>query len=232
MREPRSFCPHCQKTIQARDNIPILSFIILKGKCRYCQQKIAWRYPLVELTTALIFLFTFLSFGVSWITLTSVFFCSILIILAFIDIDFKIIPNGVILTGLIAGIFFILLELIFKISFLSTKGTILTKFLSSLYGLFIAGSFFFIITLFFPKGMGGGDIKLAALIGLFLGWQKTIVGLFSGIIIGGIFAVILLAFRLKGRKDPIPFGPFLVLGGLIGLFLGEQLFNLYINMFK
>lgn len=232
MRVPRSFCPHCQKTIQAKDNIPILSFIILKGKCRYCQQKISWRYPLVELLTALVFLFAFLSFGLSWITLSSVFFCSILIILTFIDIDFKIIPNGVILTGLITGIFFIILELIFKISFLSIKGTIFAKFLSSLYGLFIGGGFFFIITLFFPKGMGGGDVKLAALIGLFLGWQKTIVGLFAGIVIGGIFAIILLVFKIKGRKDPIPFGPFLTLGGLIGLFLGEQLFNLYTNIFK
>ncbi len=213
---PRSHCPHCGHLIRARDNIPVLSFFWLRGRCRDCGGPISWRYPLVEASTALLFLAAWWWFGLSLGALRAGLFVVIMVIVIFVDLDHRIIPNAVTYPGVVAGLL------------LALAGGPRT-FLVSLAAALGAGALFFLIAVASRGGMGGGDIKLAAVMGAFLGWPVIAAALFLSFLLGGLVGLVLLATGIRRRKDPVPFGPFLAAGGLAALFWGQTIVQWYLK---
>ena len=209
---PSSFCPSCMSPIKFYHNIPILSYIYLKGSCPSCHTRIPFRYPLVELLTGLIYIALYMKFGLSLGFFVFILLCTALVIIAFIDLENRIIPDKITLPGIVVG----LLLSFFTISFVN-----------SLLGLFVGGGIFFLIAFIKRGGMGGGDIKLMAMIGSFLGWQGSLMTILIGSIAGSIIGIILLLKKRKGIKDIIPFGPFLAFGGISYILLGEEFFKWY-----
>ncbi len=208
----RSYCPKCNTKLKYYDLIPIISYITLKGKCRYCQKRISIRYPLIELLTALLYTISYLYFGLSLYLLMVILLISLLIIITFIDLDYMIIPHSLTITGIVV---FTLYQLIIN------QESILTY----LYGL-IFGFAFLAIFVFF-NAMGGGDAMLAAMFGMFFGLEKTFVLLMISFIIGGIFSLIVVILKKKDRKDKIPFGPFLTTAALLMVFFDSYFLSIY-----
>lgn len=226
---PPSACPACQKPIRFYDNIPILSYILLRGKCRSCGAKISMRYLLIELLTGLLFLFLFRKFGFTFELLVFMIFISLLIAISVIDLDFQIIPDVLSLGGIIVGFLLAILRPFFR--YLDPKFGIL----DSLYGILLGGGILFAIAWlyeFFTKreGMGGGDIKLLGMIGAFCGIKGVIFSLVSGSVAGTLVGIPLMLAKGKDSKYAIPFGPFLSLGALIYVFKGESLIRLLMNV--
>ena len=215
---PGSHCPHCNQQIKWYDNIPLISYIILQGKCRYCDKKIPRQYPLVEFLNGALYLFLFYFYGLQLHTVVYMVFCSALIIITFIDLKEKIIPDVISLPFIVLG--FLLSFVLKNISPLNSLLGILVGG-GSLYLIAIAGTY-----IFKKEAMGGGDIKLAAMVGAFLGWQLTLLSLFLGFLLGSIIGVIVL-IKTKGKTSDVPFGPFIALGALIALFFGQNIFNWY-----
>ena len=213
---PRSRCPHCGHPIRAWDNIPLLSFLLLRGRCRDCGAPISWRYPLVEALTAALFLAVWLWFGASLASLRAALFALIMVIVIFVDLDHRIIPNALTYPGIALGL-------------LLAWGGGAWGFLTAVIAALGAGLVFLAIAVLSRGGMGGGDIKLAALMGAFLGWPLIAAALFVSFMVGGIVGVALLATGRRRRKDPVPFGPFLAVGGLAALFWGERLIRWYLG---
>ncbi len=213
---PPSHCPKCGTSLKFYDNIPILSYIFLKGRCRYCKAKISPIYPIVELLTGVLYLLTYIIF--SYKGLLDLFFAyifiSLLIVITFIDLEHMIIPDVLVIPGIIIFLFY---------PFLSSN----SLFLNKLLGGFIGGFIIFLIVFLSRGGMGIGDIKFSIMIGLFLGIKYIFVALILSFIIGGIVGIGLLVFKIKGRKDPIPFGPFLSIGGIISLFWGDIILRIW-----
>jgi leader peptidase (prepilin peptidase)/N-methyltransferase len=212
---PSSQCPNCGKSISPFDNIPIISFLILRGRCRYCQSPISWQYPIVELITGLIFLSLYSNFHISPQFFIYALLCTSLIIIAFIDLEHKIIPDVITLPGIIIGL---TLSLIFPHITL----------LNSFKGLLLGGGLFYAIAIVSRGGMGGGDIKLIAMVGSFLGWKNVLLTIFIGSFFGSIVGIILIILKKKNRKDMVPFGPFLSLGAIISIFFGRDLIYLWL----
>lgn len=218
---PGSHCPKCNQPIKFYDNIPLVSFIILKGKCRYCKEKISWQYPLVEFLTAVLYLLLFLRYGLQLVTFVYMFFCSALIIITFIDLKENIIPDVLSLPFLLLG---------FLMSFFLKN----LSPINSLLGILAGGGVLLLVAilggfLFKKEAMGGGDIKLAAMVGAFLGWQLTLLSLFLSFFTGAIIGIVIL-IKNKGESDPIPFGPFIALGTIIALFFGHSIINWYLSL--
>ncbi|MCX5811034.1 MAG: prepilin peptidase [Proteobacteria bacterium] len=212
---PNSFCPTCEKPIKLYDNIPIISYLLLRGKCRQCNAHISIRYPIVEFITAFLFFMLFKKYGLSLELFISMLFVSLLIAISFIDLDFKVIPDVLSMGGLIAG--FILA--FFRKPFFFYKDAV--------YGILIGGGILFIIAYvykFFTKkeGMGGGDIKLLGMIGAFYGLKGAVFSFLSGSFIGTLIGIPLMLIKGKDTKYAIPFGPFLSLGALFYLFMGDR----------
>ena len=216
--KPLSQCPHCHHPIRLYDNIPLISYIVLRGKCRDCGGKISWQYPLVELITALLSLLLFLKFGLTLIFLTFFIFTAVLIVIAFIDLDHQIIPDVLTIPGI--PVFFLLAVFVVKV-----------PWLEALIGLLIGGGVLFAIAFVYElltkrEGMGGGDIKLLAMVGGFLGWKSLIFILlfssFSGVIVG-ITAMII---KKQDTKYAVPFGPFLSAAAVAYLFWGDTFMRL------
>ncbi len=223
--QPPSHCPNCQNSLKWYDNIPLLSYSLLKGRCRNCQAPISARYPLVEILTGILFLLSLLhhpvslSFSSFFLLLKDLILISLLLPILFIDLENQIIPNPLsymlIATGLI---------------FSALTGSLLP----SLIGAVIGGGLFLAIRLlgsFFLKeeAMGMGDIKLAAGIGAFLGWKIGLISFFISFLLGAVIVIVLLLTHLKKKKDKIPFAPFLIGAALISLFLGDKLLYLYLS---
>ena len=219
----RSYCPHCHHTLAWQDLIPIFSFLILRGKCRYCGKKISLQYPLVELATGILFFSIFYSTfqhsniptfqqSIQFLYLSIV--SSFLIIVFVYDLKHYLIPDNVIYPA-IAIVF------IFQI----------TNFCSPILSAFGAALFFLLIFLI-SKGrwLGFGDVKLGFLMGLFLGFPKILVALFFAYFIGAIIGIGLVLAKKKTLKSEVPFGPFLVLGTFVALFLGNQIANWYLQL--
>ena len=218
---PASHCPKCRSNISPKDNIPLLSYILLKGRCRNCKSKISIQYPIVELLTGLIYLIIYLTYGLSVQTLIYIILSSALIIIAFIDLNEQIVPDVISLPGIVIG--FILSFFVPYISFInSALGVVFGGGIILIIGL--AGSL-----IFKKEAMGGGDVKLAAMIGAFLGWRYIIISLFLGFFLGAIAGIILIMSKIKSREDVVPFGPFIVLGSFITLLWGEKIISLYIR---
>ena len=218
---PASHCPACYQSIKWYDNIPLLSYLILKGKCRYCQIKISAQYPLVEFLTGYIYLVLFLLYGLQLKAFVYMLLCSALIIISFIDLKEQIIPDTISLPFMALG---------FLMSFFLKDMSPIDSLLGILSGggslllVAVAGSY-----LFKKEAMGGGDIKLAAMVGAFLGWQLTLLSLFLGFFFGAIYGVIIL---IKDKEkdeqgDIVPFGPFIALGTVLALFFGEAILKWY-----
>lgn len=216
---PYSFCPFCKSPIKPYDNIPLLSFLILKGKCRACKEKIPLRYPMVELMGGLLGVFCLLKFPSLLKAWPYFLFLSGLLTSSFIDLEHQIIPDEISLGGIIGGILFSLLGLTIPLR-------------SSLLGGLLGGGLLFLLDFFYERftkreGMGGGDIKLLSMIGSFLGPGGALFSLFSGAFLGLLFS---LPFSLKKKnplKTPIPFGPFLSLGAFLYLAFDERLKSIW-----
>lgn len=214
---PSSQCPNCGKSISPFDNIPIISFLILRGRCRYCQSPISWRYPIVELITGLIFLSLYLNFRISPQFFIYALLCTSLIIIAFIDLEYKIIPDVITLPGIIIG-----LTLSLTIPHITL--------INSIKGFLLGGVLFYIIAILSRGGMGGGDIKLIAMVGSFLGWKNVLLTIFLGSLFGSIVGIVLIILKKKNRKDMVPFGPFLSLGAIISIFFGREIIYLWLTI--
>jgi leader peptidase (prepilin peptidase)/N-methyltransferase len=218
---PASHCPKCRSNISLKDNIPLLSYILLKGRCRNCKSKISIRYPVVELLTGLIYLIIYLIYGLSIQSLIYIILSSALIIIAFIDLNEQIVPDVISLPGIVIGFI-----ISFFVSYIS--------FVNSALGVFVGGGIILVIGLagsviFKKEAMGGGDVKLAAMIGAFLGWRYIIISLFLGFFLGAVVGIILILSKIKNREDVVPFGPFIALGSIITLLWGEKIISWYIG---
>ncbi|MEG1509620.1 MAG: prepilin peptidase [Clostridia bacterium] len=217
--QSRSFCPKCNAQLKWYENIPVFSYIFLKGKCRTCKNKISYRYPLVELLNCLMYLFAYLKWGVSVTLLINCMFISALIVMAFIDLDTMEIPNGLVLFVILLG----------AVSFLPQYSSVL--WWEKLIGMVCVSVPFFVISLLTRGGIGGGDIKLMFACGLLLGWQLTLVSTLIGLIFGSIIAIIMMIIAKGQGKRRIPFGPILAVGMVLGLFVGEYLLKWYGSFF-
>jgi leader peptidase (prepilin peptidase)/N-methyltransferase len=219
---PPSACPGCEKPIRFYDNIPILGYILLRGKCRDCGTKISIRYPLVELLTAVLFLVLYRKLGFTFELFVFLIFVSLLIAISFIDLDFQIIPDILSIGGVALGFLLAIARPFFRN--LDPKFGIL----DSLYGIALGGGLLFAIAWSYQfvtkrEGMGGGDIKLLGMIGAFCGVQGVIFSLVSGSVFGTIVGIPLMLAKGRDTKYAIPFGPFLSLGAIIFIFRGDSL---------
>lgn len=216
---PSSRCPHCARNIGWIDNIPILSFVFLRGRCRYCKTKISMRYPVVETLTALTFSAVAWTFGFSYAALAGIVLSGMLIPLIFIDIDEQILPDSITLPGIWLGLL------------INSMG-VFTDLYSAIYGavagyvsLWLVYHGFRLLT--GKEGMGYGDFKLLAMLGAWLGWQQLPLIVLLSATVGAVTGIVLLALQNKTRDTPIPFGPYLCLAGWISLVAGNDIVNAY-----
>lgn len=223
----RSFCPECKEPINFYDNIPVLSYLLLRGRCRQCKAKISVIYPLVELATGALFLLMFYHFGVSLEFLLALTFIAVLLPISVIDAKHYIIPNVLIVTGLILG-----LVIVCAIAYQrADMWYLLTRLIGAVAGwtalwlIAVVGS-----AILRKKAMGGGDIKLMALNGLFLGaWPELVMVLAFSAFSGAIVGSALIISGVKSRQSPIPYGPFLAGAAVLVLLWGDRLWHLYLQ---
>jgi len=219
---PGSSCPHCKSSIPFYDNIPILSYLLLMGKCRRCKAPIAIRYPVVELLGGLSALACALSFGPTLHGLVVFVFIATLIVITFIDLDYRIIPDTISLPGI-------------PLFFLAAFAVPTVTWRASALGIVAGGGSLFAVAWLYQRitgrqGMGGGDIKLLAMIGAMIGWQGILFTLFSASAIGTVIGILAMIRSGKNMKLAIPFGPFLAMGAVIYVFFGDAIIYWYFNM--
>ncbi|RPJ00708.1 MAG: prepilin peptidase [Deltaproteobacteria bacterium] len=219
---PGSHCPRCGHPIRGYDNIPIISYLVLKGKCRDCGASISIQYPLVEGITAVGSFLLFLRFGLSVAYLIYFAFLCSLIVITVIDLYHQIIPDVISLPGIGVGL----------LASLVLPGI---TFWNSLVGVLLGGGSLFIVAtvyqwLFKREGMGGGDVKLLAMIGAFLGWKVVILTILLSSLIGSVVGIVMIVVKGKDFKYAIPFGPFLAAGAVISLGWGGQIIGWYLNL--
>lgn len=219
---PRSACPQCQHRITPAENIPVLSWLWLRGKCSACHARISPRYPLVELLTGALTVAVLWKFGLTWQALGTCVFVWSLIALAFIDLDTQLLPDSLTLPLLWLGLIFNLFS-----SFTSLSEAVI----GAAAGYLILWSIYWLFKLVTGKeGMGYGDFKLLAAIGAWLGWQLLPVTLLLSSVVGALVGIAMIVFIKHDRRVPIPFGPYLAGGGLIALFFGDQLTRAYLGV--
>jgi leader peptidase (prepilin peptidase)/N-methyltransferase len=221
---PASRCPSCNTPIKPYDNIPVLSFLMLGGRCRHCRAKISSRYPLVETLNALFYVAVVWRYGLGWHVPFLCVFCSAMIVIAFIDLDFQIIPDLITLPGILIGLIassFLLPDPFARDSSLGLREGII--------GAVSGGAIFYLIAVVSRGGMGGGDIKMMAMVGSFSGWKSVLLTTFAGSLFGSVVGLFLIAFKGKGRKTKVPFGPFLAFGALLTLFFGQEILAFYLH---
>jgi leader peptidase (prepilin peptidase) / N-methyltransferase len=216
---PASHCPGCDTPIRPYDNVPVLSWLLLRGRCRACGQSIAWRYPLVELATALLLALTVVVVGTNQDVWLDLAFVLLLVPVTVIDIDFRIIPNKLMIAGTVVALVILVL----------TRPDDIPEHLIAAVA---AGGFLLVAAIAYPAGMGMGDVKLAFVMGLFLG-REVGVAMLAGLLAGSIIGIAIMAKKgaAAGRKTAIPFGPFLAFGGLVGLLAGEPIVDWYLRTF-
>jgi len=220
--KPRSRCPKCKKLIRWFDNIPVFSWIVLGGRCRHCKNKISVRYPLVELVMAGLFLGIYAKFGLTWTCLEFLILTFGLVTISFIDLDERIIPDEFSLSGIVLGLL----------------GAALNPdraFLDSFFGILLGGGFFWLVAYLYllirkEDGLGGGDIKLLAWIGAYMGWISVPFIILASSLLGTVFGLVLIA-RGGNLKSSLPYGPFIVVAAYLYLFVGENLALRYIDLF-
>jgi leader peptidase (prepilin peptidase) / N-methyltransferase len=225
---PPSRCPHCLNQLKAYDNVPVLGWLWLKGRCRYCKSKISIRYPVVEAVTGFLFLLVFWSFKFSLLTLGYWALCSWLLALSLIDLDTMTLPNPLTKSGLVLGIVFqIVYGFFLEASFLGAVHHFKIAIVGAVVGLWLFDAIALIGSIAFGKtAMGGGDAKLAAMMGAWLGWKYLLLASFLACLVGVIVGISRMQW---GQK--IPFGPFLALGAVMALFGGEAILSSYLRLF-
>ncbi len=223
---PSSKCPKCGSPIKPWDNIPVISYILLKGKCRYCGEPISIRYPLVEFLNGLFYVLVLWRYGLTVTAIAYMAYLSALIVITFIDFDFQIIPDVITLPG--AVIAFVLAIFVVVDPFDRTE---VLGFKQSLLGLSTGFGLYYAIAVLSRGGMGGGDIKMMAMVGALTGWKGVLFTTFFGSLTGSVVGIGLMLFKGKGRKTKIPFGPFLAFGSSMSVLFGKELLELYLNGF-
>lgn len=215
---PPSHCPECGARLRPLDLIPIASYLALRGSCRYCGKPIPPRYPLIELAVGLLFLLVYLARGAGWGLIPGFGLAALMVAVAAIDLGHQIIPNALTFIGVIAGLAFALV------------GWSDIGFVQAVVGAITCGGFLLMVGLAGRGGMGGGDVKLGAVMGAFLGWRAGLFGILLGFVAGAVVGLGLMIAGRKGRRDPIPFGPFLALGALISHIWGKQAIEAYVRL--
>lgn len=216
---PRSRCPFCDGEIRFRDNVPVLSFLLLRGKCSRCGAPISWRYPMIELITAGLFVACAWRFGLSLETAVAALFCMLMLVLAMIDADHYLLPDKLTLPGIILGL---------ALQPWWPRTTFLEAVAGTLIG---AGGLILTINFWYwlreEEGMGMGDVNMLALVGAFLGWEGVAITLFSSALAGAVTGLALVLTGKLNLRSKLPFGTFLALGGVISLFWGEAIARHY-----
>jgi len=216
---PRSECPSCGAEIAAYDNVPVLSWLVLGGHCRNCHARIPARYPLIELAVGIAFAATALVLYDDPAELAlGLVFVSVLAAITLTDLERRVIPNAILLVGSVIGLGIVA----------ATDPSSLPERAAAAAG---GGAFLLLFALIYPRGMGMGDVKLAAVMGLFLG-VSVVPALFVGITLGALAGLgLILRYGSAARKHAVPFGPFLAIGGVVGLLAGSQMIDAYLNAF-
>jgi len=222
---PGSRCPGCGHELRWFENVPLISYAVLKGKCKNCGEQISWRYPLVEFLNAALWAFAGRRFGIEPVIFPALLFISTMIIIFFIDLEHYIIPNIVVLPIAVIG-----LVAMAAISLTTSDPDFPVWWAFPLSGL-IATAVFFIIAVAVPKGMGMGDVKMVGMMGFFLG-RTAALGIFIGVLLGSLVGIGLMVTGKKGRKSRLPLGPFLAVGALVALFYGEAIMGPYLRLFE
>jgi leader peptidase (prepilin peptidase)/N-methyltransferase len=219
---PRSSCPACGELIRFYDNIPVFSYVILRGRCRFCKEPISLRYPVVEILCGLFALIALIKYGLTLEALIYFVFIAALLVITFIDIDHQIIPDVITLPGI-------------PIFFIASFALPDIRYTESLLGILIGGGSLLLVAWTYnlitkKEGMGGGDIKLLAMIGAVIGWKGVLFTIFVASAVGTISGMLVMLKTGKGRKLAIPFGPFLAIGGIAYIFFGPQLIHWYFRL--
>jgi leader peptidase (prepilin peptidase) / N-methyltransferase len=215
---PRSACPNCGHVLTAKELVPVFSYVFQKGKCRNCHVRISPLYASMEMLTGLLFVFSFFMFGLEWETIVALTLVSLFMIITVSDLVYMLIPDKVLL-------FFMVVFLIERICIP------LTPWYDSLIGAVVGFALLYIIALISKGGMGGGDIKLYAVLGIALGWKVVLLSFFLSTLIGAIGGSIGMIIGKVERGKPMPFGPYIMIGTLLAYFFHEQIINWYTSMF-
>jgi leader peptidase (prepilin peptidase)/N-methyltransferase len=219
---PRSRCPHCNRQIGALENIPVLSFLVLRGRCRGCGAKIGWRYPIVEALTGLLFAFIAWQLGPTLAAAGAMGFVAAMVALTFIDFDTQLLPDDITLPLLWAG-------LLLNVS--GTYTDLTSAVIGAMAGYLSLWAVYWLFKLVTGKeGMGYGDFKLLAAIGAWLGWQVLPLTILMSSFVGALVGISLIVLTRHGRNVPIPFGPYLAAAGVIALFWGKPLTRAYLGL--
>lgn len=221
---PPSACPHCHQPVRPRDNVPVLSWLLLRGHCRTCAAPIAGRYPLVEAGTAVAFALMAGSLGASLELPAFVYLAAAGVALGVIDYDVKRLPNVIVLPS-----YAVVAVLLIVPAVADGRWDDYRRAAAGMAALF---TLYFLLVLVYPGGMGFGDVKLAGVLGAYLGWLgwgHLVVGAFAGFLLGGVLGAALMASRRATRKSAIPFGPFMLAGALVGILFGHDLSALYVD---
>ena len=230
---PPSHCETCQHPLSPKDLIPVFSYLWLRRHCRYCRASIPWRLFWVELGSGLLLAFIYGRYGLSADFAITASYCYLFIVLMVIDLEHKLILNKIVYPAMVVALIISILPQS-RIIFLPQPGIIPLLWPEAVNGIIGGGIgfvFLLIPALIYRGGMGWGDVKMAGLIGLVFGFPLVFVALVMGLILGGLVAGILLLFKIKGRKEPIPFGPFLSLTTMVTLLWGYDIFNWYQGLF-
>ena len=230
---PPSRCPTCKTRLKPYDNVPVLGWLWLRGRCRYCRGRVALRYPLVEFFTGVLFLSVFSQFGLSLETVGYWLFVSLLLALALIDFDTLTLPNGPMVMGVVAGWMWQGgLGYVATGTMAGTISAVMASIAASLLGLWLIS-----LTRIFGSlalnadAMGGADSKLAAMLGAWLGWSGLLLSIFLAALLGTVLGGVGLLLRRVKQGQPVPFGPFLALGAVLTVFYGPRLINAYLRLF-
>lgn len=225
---PPSACPRCGVALRRRDNVPVVSWLLLRGRCHSCGEPISRRYPLVEAGTAAVFCGVALRLGWSWGLPAYLYLAAVGVALALIDLDVRRLPNAIVLPS-----YPVVLALLTLASLAPGRGADWSSLLRAGVGGAVLFGFYFLLVLLYPRGMGWGDVKLAGLLGMglaWLGWGSLIVGGFAAFLAGGVFSLALLAAGKASRKTAIPFGPWMILGAAVGFAVGEPAWTAYLSL--
>ena len=229
---PASHCTECKSPIKKMDLVPVLGYLLLKGKCRSCNSAISLRYPLIELLTGMVWLTLFLRYGLTFESAVLIYLFSVLIPVFFIDLDYMIIPNGLVLAGLVAGIAVFTYNLFIPFQLFTPS-----RWYTPLLGMVSSSGILLIIAvlglLIYKSGsaMGMGDVKIFIPIGMVLGWKLGLLALFLSTFLGALVGIALLIAKKAGRKSQMAFGPYIILGSFIAVIGGNQLLDWYFTYF-
>jgi leader peptidase (prepilin peptidase)/N-methyltransferase len=225
---PPSRCPHCLHKLGKRENIPVLGWLWLRGRCRHCKGTISIRYPLVEIATGILFLLLFWTFEVSIQTIGYWIFCSWLLALSIIDLDTMTLPNSLTQSGLVAGLAF---QIITATSWVEVINSLMSGIIGAVLGIWLFDTITILGSIIFGQAaMGGGDAKLAAMLGAWLSWKYLLLAGFLACACGAFVGGGAIALGLLRRGQPMPFGPFLAMGAVITLFAGEAILSTYLRL--